>query len=326
MATLEPTSIVESVGELREIVGVPTEKIENKKLDKLETTSHNFIAQSPFVCVTTMQSNGHVDVSARGGRPGFVESLDDETLLIPDHPEGRIGDTLDNVRAHPFAGLNFLIPGESETFRVNGRAHVVEEPSILESLSVDGQKSGAAIRIQIEEAYTHCPKAFIRSRLWVPRSHKGASGFMDLQMGGEERFESLDGRCRELIGRSPFLCLGTSLARGDADTSPRGDPPGFVRILDEKTLLLPDRPGNRLADNFRNILENPFTGLLFFVPGSSVTLRVHARARIVSDPELLEPLSIKGKQPAVGLWLAVEEAFLNASAVFARSQLWTSGA
>jgi predicted pyridoxine 5'-phosphate oxidase superfamily flavin-nucleotide-binding protein len=94
---------------------------------------------------------------------------------------------------------------------------------------------------------------------------------------------------RRFVERSPFLCLATSAADGTCDVSPRGDPAGFVRILDERTLLLPDRPGNRLADSLRNVLENPHVALLFVIPGVSDTFRVNGRAEIVTDPDLLGP-------------------------------------
>src|SRR6266849_4304703 len=91
---------------------------------------------------------------------------------------------------------------------------------------------------------------------------------------------------RQFVERSPFLCLATSAADGTCDVSPRGDPSGFVRILDERTLLLPDRPGNRLADSLRNVMENPHVALLFVIPGVSDTFRVNGTATIVTDPEL----------------------------------------
>jgi predicted pyridoxine 5'-phosphate oxidase superfamily flavin-nucleotide-binding protein len=92
---------------------------------------------------------------------------------------------------------------------------------------------------------------------------------------------------RAFINRSPFLCLGTANAAGKADVSPRGDPPGFVQILDDETLLIPDRPGNNHLDSIENIIANPNVGLIFFVPGSEETLRVNGRARVVDDPSLL---------------------------------------
>jgi uncharacterized protein len=127
---------------------------------------------------------------------------------------------------------------------------------------------------------------------------------------------------RQLVEHSPFLCLATSAADGTCDVSPRGDPAGFVRILDERTLLLPDRPGNRLADSLRNVLENPHVALLFVVPGISDTFRVNGRAAIVTDPELLEPCAVEGKVPKLALRIVIEQAFTHCSKAFLRAQLW----
>jgi uncharacterized protein len=134
--------------------------------------------------------------------------------------------------------------------------------------------------------------------------------------------DRLNDLTRQFVERAPFLCLATSSADGRCDVSPRGDPPGFVRILDERTLLLPDRPGNRLADSFRNVLENPHVALIFVVPGVTDTLRVNGRATIVDDPELLEECAVEGKVPKVGLRIAVEEAYTHCSKAFLRAQLW----
>jgi uncharacterized protein len=127
---------------------------------------------------------------------------------------------------------------------------------------------------------------------------------------------------RQLIQRSPFLCLATSAADGTCDVSPRGDPAGFVRILDEHTLLLPDRPGNRLADSLRNVLENPHVALLFVIPGITDTFRVNGRAEIVTDPELLEPCAVEGKVPKLALRIEIEQAFTHCSKAFLRAGLW----
>ncbi len=127
---------------------------------------------------------------------------------------------------------------------------------------------------------------------------------------------------RRFVERSPFLCLATSAADGTCDVSPRGDPAGFVRILDEKTLLLPDRPGNRLADSLRNVLENPNVGLLFIIPGITDTMRVNGRAEIVTDPELLEPCAVEGKVPKLALRIEIEQVFTHCSKAFLRAKLW----
>jgi len=127
---------------------------------------------------------------------------------------------------------------------------------------------------------------------------------------------------RRFVELSPLVCLSTSGADGSCDVTPRGDPPGFVRVLDERTLLLPERPGNRLADALRNILENPHVGLLFFVPGVTDTFRVNGRARIVTDEELLAPSAVEGKLPVLGLLIEIDEAYTQCSKALLRSQLW----
>jgi PPOX class probable FMN-dependent enzyme len=130
---------------------------------------------------------------------------------------------------------------------------------------------------------------------------------------------------RQFVERSPFLCLATSAADGTCDVSPRGDPAGFVRILDQRTLLLPDRPGNRLADSLRNVLQNPHVALLFVIPGVGDTFRVNGRATIVTDPEVLEPCAVEGKTPKLGLRIEIDEAFTHCSKAFLRAQLWDPG-
>jgi PPOX class probable FMN-dependent enzyme len=134
--------------------------------------------------------------------------------------------------------------------------------------------------------------------------------------------DRLDELTRQFVERSPFLCLATSAADGTCDVSPRGDPAGFVRILDERTLLLPDRPGNRLADSLRNVLQNPHVALLFILPGVGDTFRVNGRATIVTDPELLAPCAVEGKTPKLGLRIEIDEAFTHCSKAFLRAQLW----
>jgi len=134
--------------------------------------------------------------------------------------------------------------------------------------------------------------------------------------------DRLNDLTRQFVERSPFLCLATSAADGTCDVSPRGDPAGFVRILDDRTLLLPDRPGNRLADSLRNVLENPNVGLLFIVPGVTDTLRVNGRAEIVTEPELLEPCAVEGKVPKLALRIEIEQVYTHCSKAFLRAQLW----
>jgi uncharacterized protein len=132
----------------------------------------------------------------------------------------------------------------------------------------------------------------------------------------------LDRHCRAFIALSPFLVLGTSDADGNQDVSPRGDPPGFVQVLDDRTLAIPDRPGNRRVDSLANVLANPRVGLLFFVPGVDETLRVNGRARVSSDADLLAALAVNGKPALSALVVEVEQAFLHCGKALIRSRLW----
>jgi uncharacterized protein len=138
----------------------------------------------------------------------------------------------------------------------------------------------------------------------------------------QKRWRKLDRFMRAFIKRSPFLCLGTANAAGKADVSPRGDPPGFVQILDDETLLIPDRPGNNHLDSIENIIVNPNVGLIFFVPGSEETLRVNGRARVIDDPSLLAANELNGKAPKAGIEVSIGEVFLHCPKALKRSRLW----
>jgi PPOX class probable FMN-dependent enzyme len=145
-----------------------------------------------------------------------------------------------------------------------------------------------------------------------------------IEMAVKKQISTLDQHCRDFIARSPFLLIGTANGAGVCDVSPKGDPPGFVQVLDDNTLVIPDRPGNRRADTLVNILENPQVGLLFMIPGIEDTLRVNGRAHIVQDEELLERTAVQGRKPLLTIVVDVEEAFLHCAKAFKRSRLWAA--
>ena len=134
--------------------------------------------------------------------------------------------------------------------------------------------------------------------------------------------DRLDRHCRRFIELSPFVVLASAGADGRVDCSPRGDPAGFVAVLDDRTVLLPDRLGNNRVDSLRNVLESPYVGLLFMIPGVNETLRLNGRATLTADRTLLEPLSVKGRAPRSGLVIEVEEVFLQCTKALVRSRLW----
>ncbi|MFB3164687.1 pyridoxamine 5'-phosphate oxidase family protein [Neobacillus sp. 179-J 1A1 HS] len=132
----------------------------------------------------------------------------------------------------------------------------------------------------------------------------------------------LDHNCEEYISKSPFLVISSSDQSGNCDVSPRGDMAGFVKVLNEKYLIIPERPGNKRIDTMRNILANPNVGLLFMIPGLGETLRVNGKACLVRDNELLEQMEVKGRKPLLGIGVEVEECFIHCAKAFKRSGVW----
>lgn len=150
------------------------------------------------------------------------------------------------------------------------------------------------------------------------RTIYGQPGKVSLQ----KQRPTLDESSRGFIARSPFVLLSTSDGEGRCDVSPKGDKAGFVRVLDDRHLLIPDRPGNNRLDSLMNLLENPNVGLLFLIPGRGDTLRVNGKAWIITDPDLLEALAAEGKAPKTAIGVEVAEAYLHCPKAFMRSGLW----
>ena len=162
---------IDTEAQLRALVGDPQPVVVSKITDRIHPTTRCFIELSPFICVATTDASGRCDVSPRGDPPGFVRILDDRTLLVPDRPGNKIADTLRNVLANPRIAILFVLPGLGESFRVNGRATLTTDAALLAPSAVEGKLPKLGILVDIEEAYTQCPKAFIRSQLWDPTRH-----------------------------------------------------------------------------------------------------------------------------------------------------------
>lgn len=162
------SATIRSEAELRALIGEPLELVRRKVVDHLNHLTRKFIERAPLVCLATADGEGRCDVSPRGDPAGFVHILDDRTLLLPERPGNRIADSLRNILANPCVGLLFVIPGVGDTFRVNGRATLTTDPALLAPCAVEGKVPRLGILIDIDEAYTHCSKAFLRSDCWNP--------------------------------------------------------------------------------------------------------------------------------------------------------------
>jgi PPOX class probable FMN-dependent enzyme len=182
--------VVEDLGELRELYGPPGERSLKKQLTRFDKHCRAFIARSPFLVMASSDPSGRCDASPKGDAPGFVQVLDDQTLLIPDRLGNNRVDTIGNLLERPGVGLIFFVPGLNETLRVNGRARITTDPALLDPLAVNGKVPRSGILVAAEEIYFHCGKALIRSDLWNPEKQLRRSEFPSLgriladQIGG----------------------------------------------------------------------------------------------------------------------------------------------
>jgi uncharacterized protein len=197
--------------QLRTVLGgEPAKLIREKIADRLNPLTRQFVERSPFVVVASGRPDGGLDVSPRGDPAGFVRILDERTLLLPDRPGNKLADTLTNLLADDRIALLFLIPGVNDTFRVNGRARIVDDPELLAASEVEGKVPQLGILVEVEEAYTQCPKAFLRSELWNPERHIDRSelpsqgeilrAIADPELDVEQYDEARNGRYRRREG------------------------------------------------------------------------------------------------------------------------------
>jgi PPOX class probable FMN-dependent enzyme len=162
--------------ELREVIAPPSDLVTSKEVSELDEHCRNFIARSPFILIASTDGEGSIDISPKGDPAGFVRVLDDRTLAIPDRPGNHRADTFVNVIRHPFVGLIFLIPGTKNTLRVRGRATIVRDLELRETMAVNGRLPELALVVDVTTAYFHCAKCIIRSRLWSDEQSTTAVG------------------------------------------------------------------------------------------------------------------------------------------------------
>lgn len=260
-----------------------------KSIDHLDEHCETLLARSAVAVVGYTDRSGARRVAAIGGEPGFSAVESHERLGLPFPDDAAPGTAVSAL---------FLLPGWRETLRINGR--------------LDSRRLGGLV---VGEAFVHCGKAVIRSSLWdepAPRSEP-------VPDAGKA---PLDASVRAFIARSPFVVLISEDGCGHADASPKGDPPGFIHVVDDTTLALPDRRGNRRTDTFHNILENPELALLAFVPGDDRVLEVAGTARVTDDESLRSAMAMNGRDPHAALVLEVRTARLTSCPAICAAGLW----
>jgi PPOX class probable FMN-dependent enzyme len=168
MSTGTDPHALQSVEAVRAVIGESRPGLADKVLDQLDDFAKDFLSKCPFLVLSTSDAEGRVDASPKGDGPGFVWIEDDRTIVIPDRAGNKLAYGHENVLANPQVGILFLIPGTSETLRINGHAELTTDPELLEKLAARGRPAILAIRVRIDECFFHCAKAFIRSKLWKP--------------------------------------------------------------------------------------------------------------------------------------------------------------
>ena len=262
-----------------------------KSIDHLDRHCDTLLARSAIAVLGYTDRNGERRVAAIGGEPGFSVAESDTRLGLP---------VPDDAAPGAAASMLFLLPGWRETLRINGRLD-----------------RGGAPALVVEEAFVHCGKAVIRSSLWdqpTPRPDPGPEP--------DASRPPLDASIRAFLARSPFVVLTSEDGSGRADASPKGDPSGFIHVLDDTTIAIPDRRGNRRTDTFHNVLENPELGLLALVPGDERVLELVGAARVTDDEPLRSTMTMNGRTPQVALVLEVRTARLAASPAISAAGLW----
>jgi PPOX class probable FMN-dependent enzyme len=161
---------ITSVEQLRDVVGEPVRRAVVKQRDRLDDVDRAFIARSPFQMIATAGGDGSLDVSPKGDPAGSVHVLDDHTLVVPDRPGNRRVDGFLNILENPRVGMIFLVPRRTDTLRVNGTARILLDPPYAEALRHRGHVPRLVLEVGVEEVFTHCAKAFLRSGLWDPES------------------------------------------------------------------------------------------------------------------------------------------------------------
>ena len=279
------TDIIATVSDLEACLGAPPLGVQMKVIDHIDAKAQDWIAASPLAFVGFADDHG-TRVTIAGGKAGFASGSTARSLSLP----ASMMDEPGLARPGLGVGALFLVPGVGETLRVNGRV-----------ASADAD----VVKIDVTECYLHCAKALMRSGFWA-----GAP----LQQVPETASDFLN------AGR--FMALATDDGAGQTDVSPKGDPAGTMLRMEGDSALYADRPGNRRADSFRNIIARPAVSAVVIIPGSTRVAVMSGRARITTDETMRSSFAVEGKAPKIVTVVEGVEVGLRDSPALARAGLW----
>lgn len=277
--------------QLEEVVGARQLAAMMKSINRLDGHCNTLLAASPLGVAGFTGTDGRHRAEVIGGFSGFASVASTTSLDL--------GEELSAAPKSPVSTL-FFLPGWRETLRINGSMH----PS-------------SAGLVVMEEAFVHCAKAIIRSKLWTTQPQtSGVPTDLDTVS------ECLDETTSAFVKSSPFVVMTSQDLEGNADASPKGDPPGFMRVLDASTIAIPDRRGNRRTDTFHNVIERPEVAFVALRPGDHRVLEVHGTARLTDDRTLCGSMAIGGKVPHAAIVLSIDSCRFRSSRAIADSRVW----
>ncbi len=280
------SNTIATLEDLEAVIGSAPLGVKMKIIDHLDASATAWLAASTLAFVGIGKPDGP-GVTLAGGAPGFVRATDANTLVLP-------LDTLDDPhlpQPGDGAGVLCLVPGIGETLRANGRVK---------------SRDNTSVSIAIEECFIHCAKALIRSDFWTPPAVTAPQD------------------SASFVNATRFLALATMDKRGLIDISPKGDPANLLIRLSGDRAILAERPGNRLAFGYRNIIEEPRIAALAIVPGASTTATITGRASLSVDPVTLEAFIVEERQPKLATLIDSATATLRPSAALQRAAPWSN--
>lgn len=284
----DSSAAVTSVAELEAVVGARPGAVMLKSIRFLDEHCEGFLACSPYALIGTTTEDGSLQAIALGGAPGFASPRSDTVLELGDVSSE---DVFDGAPA----GLIALVPGYGETLRINGRLRVRDDIATL----------------HVEEAFLHCAKAIMRSELWTARGTPEPCGGV-----------AASPAVSSFLAGAPFVVLVSTDAGGYADVSPKGDPPGLICQIDDTTIAIADRPGNRRTDTLHNLMDDARIALLAMQPGSHHVGEVRGTARVCTDSALLESMRLRNRTPKVAVVIDVEHSELRNEPALSAADLW----
>ena len=286
---------IDSIEDLEAVVGTRRQAMAMKSIRRLDSHCERILALAPFALLGHIDRAGGRRARPVGGDRGFARVEGPHRLLVP---------VPDEVAPPTGSGVAtcFLLPGIGEPLRVNGRAA--------------GRTGDGALAVEVEEAFVHCGKCVHRAKLWDPPTGGGVAP-------GRFRHGPLaDPDVARFLAAVSFVVISTWDGSGAADASPKGDPAGFVHVVDRRTIAIPDRKGNRRTDTFHNIVERPDLALVGLVAGDHRSLELTGTGTVTDDAALLAPMAIDGAVPRAALVIEVADARLGCADALVVADLW----